>query len=138
MMQTYGRLAQAAVQEEATDASAFAAMFADHVIASSPAGVMSGRNDEDFAASIADGFAHYREIGATRFEIVALRIEVLDEIHALAHVGWEFDYRRPADGFTGTIAFTNIYAVSAAGGEPRIFAWMTPDEQKALREHGLA
>lgn len=100
---------------------------------------MSGaRNDADLPGILADGFKHYRALGGERFEIMSLDIEVLDDIHAMARVDWEFDYVRPADGAKGTIAFRNIYFVNAAGGEPRIFAWITPDEGKAMREHGLA
>jgi hypothetical protein len=56
----------------------------------------------------------------------------------MATIGWRFDYRRPKDGKTGSVRFTNRYFITSAMGSPKIFAWITPDEQAALREHGLA
>ena len=35
------------------------------------------------------------------------------------------------------IPFTNIYFLQIRDGTPKIFAWITPDEEKALKEAGL-
>ena len=40
-----------------------AALYAAEVIAASPAGVRSGRNDETFRQVLAQGYEHYRAIG---------------------------------------------------------------------------
>ena len=53
----------------------------------------------------------------------------------LVRVDWEFDYQRPKDGLKGTIAFQNIYQL--ATGEPKVFAYITPDEEQAMKDHGL-
>lgn len=135
----YGRRSNDAVRAAGTiDAEAIAKVFADHFVGASPLGVSGAAHDADLPGVIAGGFEHYRAVGGTRFEIVSLEVEILDEMHAMARVDWEFDYVRPVDGARGTIAFRNIYFVNAASGEPRIFAWITPDEGKAMREHGLA
>jgi hypothetical protein len=55
----------------------------------------------------------------------------------MATVAWRFDYRLPKDGKVGSIGFTNRYVITTAYGSPKIFAWVTPDEQAALRERGL-
>jgi hypothetical protein len=35
------------------------------------------------------------------------------------------------------VTFTNFYFITIASGEPKIFAYVTPDEQGAMAEHGL-
>jgi hypothetical protein len=47
-----------------------------------------------------------------------------------------FAYRNSA-GTDGIVRFTNISFVTTAGGQPKIFAYITADEEKAKREHGL-
>lgn len=134
----YGALMDAGVRSGAPDAEALAACFAGHFVGSSPAGILGGAKDAGFAQAIAAGVAQYRAMGATGFAVEAVRPIPLDPLHAAVQVDWRFDYRRPADGVEGGIRFTNSYLVSLAGGEPQIFAWITPDEQAALRAHGLA
>lgn len=139
LLEAYGRLSNEALQDPAgADIDTLVGAFASHFVGAGPAGVIGGEKDENFPAIIRQGFESYRAAGGTRFEIVNLEVEALDDLHALVRADWEFDYVRPRDGATGTIAFRNLYFVSLAGGEPKIFAWITPDEQKAMREHGLA
>jgi len=138
LFEAYGRASNAALREPAkADTGTLVDAFAPYFVGSGPAGVMGGPKDETFPEVVRQGFERYRAIGGTRFEIVAIAVETLDDLHAMARVDWEFDYMRPRDGAKGTIAFRNLYFVSLAGGEPKIFAWITPDEQKAMREHGL-
>jgi hypothetical protein len=101
-------------------------------------GVMGSAKDESFPAVMKRGFEAYRAAGGTRFEIVHIEVEALDALNAMVRADWEFDYLRPRDGAIGTIAFRNIYLVNFADGEPHIFAWVTPDEAQAMRDHGLA
>ena len=74
-------------------------------------------------------------MGGTAFDAESIEVMPLDDLHAMAHAHWRFDYQK--DGRDGTIRFANIYLVAAKDG-PRLFDWITPDEQVALREHGLA
>ena len=138
LFEAYSRRSNAAIQPDAKiDPLEFAAVFASYFIGVSPVGVVGGPNDSKFPQNIVQGFQHYRKIGGTRFEIVGIDVERLDDLNALVKADWEFDYRRPADGKSGTIAFRNIYFVTLAEGEAKIFAWITPDERKAMAEHGL-
>lgn len=138
LLEAYGRLSNAALQNPASaDIDALAVAFSPYFVGASPAGTMGGAKDEDFPAILRGGFENYRTIGGTRFEIVGLEVEKLDEFNALVRADWEFDYVRPRDGARGTIAFRNIYFVNLADGEPRIFAWITPDERQAMKDHGL-
>lgn len=139
LFEDYSRRSNAALQDpEHADIDALAGVFAGHFVGASPLGVMGRAKDDAFATILRQGFGNYRAMGGTRFEIVAIEVEVLDGFHAMVRADWEFDYVRPGDGATGIIAFRNLYFVSFAGGEPRIFAWITPDEAQAMKDHGLA
>lgn len=139
LFRDYSRRSNAALHApERADFDALAGAFADHFVGASPAGVMGGVKDASFPEILRRGFEAYRASGGTRFEIVNLEVEMLDDCNAMVRADWEFDYLRPRDGATGTIAFRNIYFVNFAGGEPKIFAWITPDEAQAMKDHGLA
>jgi hypothetical protein len=82
------------------------------------------------------GYAHYRRLGTQRMEIRGLSIISLDDFHVLARTKWWSSYRRKS-GDAVEIEFDNIYLLHVAvGKEPKIFAYITGDEQ-ALRDHGL-
>ena len=139
LFEDYSRRSNAALRDpQHADTGKLADAFASHFVGANPLGVMGGAKDGSFAATIRRGFEAYRAAGGTRFEIVHLEVEALDPFNAMARADWEFDYVRPRDGATGTIAFRNIYFVNFADGNPRIFAWITPDEQQAMKDHGLA
>ena len=110
--------------------------FADYFVESSPVGVQGGANDAQFREAIPQGYAMYRQIGITSMKVGALEVVPVNELHVMAKVHWVSDYRKQ-DGVTGSIAFDNVYFLTLASGEPEIFAYVTPDEQAALREHGL-
>lgn len=138
LFQDYSRRSNEALHDPAlADIDTLADAFASHFVGASPAGVMGAARDESFPATLRQSFDAYRVMGGTRFEIVRLAVEALDDSNAMVRADWEFDYVRPRDGRTGTIAFRNVYLVNTAGGEPKIFAWITPDEQQAMKSHGL-
>ncbi len=139
LFQDYSRRSNEALHDPAhADFDALANAFAGHFVGASPAGVMGGAKDGTFPTTLRQGFETYRAMGGTRFEIVHLTVEALDDFNAMVRADWEFDYVRPRDGAKGTIAFRNIYFVNFAGERPAIFAWITPDEKQAIKEHGLA
>lgn len=137
-MRRYGALMDEGVRSGVAKGEELAAMFAEYCVASSPAGVFGATVDGGFGRTVSDGVANYKRMGGTAFVMESVAVEPVNELHDLARVGWRFDYTRPADGQSGTIRFENIYFVSRTGTGPRIFAWVTPDEQAALKEHGLA
>jgi len=139
LFEEYGRRSNEALRDPApADFVTLAGFFAGHFIGASPQGVMGGAKDESFPEILRRGFDNYRAMGGVRFMIVTLETEALDAFTVMVRADWQFDYKRPKDGATGSIAFRNIYLVSFAGGEPKIFAWITPDEQQAMKDHGLA
>jgi hypothetical protein len=82
------------------------------------------------------GFAHYRRMGTQLMDIRHLDVTVLDPVHAMAKVRWHSEYRRK-DGGEVSIDFDVIYLLRVKDGPPKIFAYISGDEQQALREHGV-
>ena len=135
-MAEYAGRMNAGVRDGRVDAPLLAGCFAADFIGASSGGVMAGRN-EGLAEVIAGGTEAYRRMGGLAFVAEHIDTQELAPNSFMTTVSWRFDYRRPADGQLGSITFTNRYLISTAQGGPVIFAWITPDEQAALREHGL-
>ena len=119
------------------DASGAAAAFARYFVGSNPNQVFGAKNGWLFRLMIPRGYARYRRIGTQRMEIRSLAITPLDDFHVLARTRWWSSYRRTS-GDAVEIEFDNIYLLHvAAGKEPKIFAYITGDEQQVLKDHGL-
>ena len=137
LFEAYGARSDAALQNPPReDIDGIVASFAPFFVESSPKGVIGGANDDKFRAALAPGFAHYRDVGGKHMTITNLVITELDDLHAIVHVDWDFIYRNKA-GVDGHVAFRNLYFVTIASGDAKIFAYITPDEEQAMREHGL-
>lgn len=119
------------------DTDGVVASFADYVVGSGPAGVHGGKNGLKFKFMIGRGFAYYRKIGTVSMKIAELEVTPLDKLHALAEVTWDSRYRRRKGGAKVRIVFTNLYFVRLQRGAPKIFAYITGDEQALLKKHGL-
>lgn len=113
-----------------------AALYAPEFIASTPAGVVCGRNDAQLRDRMVEGYAHYRAIGTAAMRIRDLRLSPIDALHCIAHVGWTATYARD-DLPETSIDFDVHYLVRLAGGEARVFGWVSGDEQALLRRHGV-
>lgn len=118
------------------DVDGLVGSFADFFVESSPKGVVGGANDDRFRAAIPEGYARYRAVGGRHMTIRGLKVIELDHCHAVADIDWDFAYTNKA-GRSGNVTFTNFYFVTTAGGTPKIFAYVTPDEAQAMQEHGL-
>lgn len=68
------------------DMDAVASFYAPEFIAASPAGVMTGKNNEQLKKVMAQGYARYRAIGTKEMRIRNIRIAPMDEHHCVAHV----------------------------------------------------
>lgn len=111
-------------------------LYAAEFIAASPAGVMAGKNDDQFRQAMTQGHAHYRAIGTKGMRVRGVRISPVDEHHCVAHVAWTAIYAR--DGRADVaIDFDVHYFVQKLAGEPKVFGWVSGDEQALLREHGV-
>ena len=132
-----GRMNAALQKPPAIDVSAAAAAFASYFVGSNPTKVAGGKNGWLFRLMIPRGYASYRRLGTQRMEIRGLSITSLDDHHVLARTHWWSSYRRKS-GDSVEIEFDNIYLLHIASGqEPKIFAYITGDEQQVLKDHGL-
>lgn len=118
------------------DMDEVASVYASAFIAASPAGVMVGKNDDQLRQVMEQGYAHYRAIGTKETRIRAVRVSPIDEHHCVAHVAWTSSYARK-DRPDVTIIFDVHYLVQKLDGEPKIFGWVSGDEQEVLRKHGV-
>jgi hypothetical protein len=118
------------------DIDATVQAFADCFIGATPHGVQCGNNDDRIRETMLQGFAFYRSIGTRSMVITSLKTTPLDEWHSLVSVDWKAEYRK-RDGSETVIEFEVIYLVQVIGETPKIFGYITGDEQKAYQEHGL-
>ncbi|MNY53329.1 hypothetical protein D3C86_1890750 [compost metagenome] len=81
------------------------------------------------------GYEFYKKIGITSMDILSKKITVLDEYHVMAKIYWRSNYQK--DKATGKIDFEVTYFLLFKDGNYKIFAFITGDEEKALKEHGL-
>jgi len=121
---------------ENIDAREVAESFADHFVEAGPAGVNGGKNGMLFRWLIPSGFAHYKKMGTTSMTIDNVEVETIDPMHALAKVHWDSNYEK--DGKRDHIEFDVTYLLHFEGAKPKIFAYITGDEDKLLKEHGLS
>lgn len=125
-----------ALQGGQPDVEGTAACFADQFIEAGPQGVQCGKNDEKFRSMIPQGYAFYKGIGVYSMDVLGMEITLLDPVHALAKVHWKSGFVRK-EGSVGAIEFDVIYLVQIKDLQPKIFAYITGDEQAALKEKGL-
>ena len=118
------------------DMDEVASLYATDFIAASPAGVMTGRNDDQLRQMMVQGYAHYRAIGTKGMRIRNVHLSPIDEHHCTAHVAWTATYARQ-DQADVAIDFDVHYLVQKLDGEPKVFGWVSGDEQALLRKHGI-
>ena len=109
--------------------------FASSFIGANPSGVACGKNDVEFRAAMLQGFAFYKSIGTKAMKVASLDITQLDEYHVMVKVHWDSSYAKNNSEIR--IEFDVIYFLQMIGEKPRIFAYITGDEQNTLREYGL-
>jgi hypothetical protein len=61
---------------------------------------------------------------------------LLDENHAFNRLGWKAFYQT-ITGRIEELSFTVIYLLQLLNNGVKIIGYITADEQKALRDHGL-
>mgnify|MGYP003576478747 FL=1 len=110
--------------------------FAPEFIAASPVGIMAGKNNRKFRKSITEGWEFYKKIGIRAMDILSTQITILDQFHAITKVHWNCSFVRK-NKTKGEIAFENYYLLKKSGDDLRIFAYITGDEQQALKDESL-
>lgn len=114
------------------DSKAMRAAFADYFVGAGPKGVAGGKNGLIFRLMLPRGIRYYRKIGTLAMDLRDVRVTDLDDHHAMAHVDWTARYKGGQE-----IAFTNIYLLQVREDAAKIFAWITGDEQQALKDAGV-
>jgi hypothetical protein len=111
--------------------------FANYFVGTNPKGVRGGRNGLLFGLFLRRGYTHYRKIGCKRMTLQRVDVSGIDDFHAIARTHWSSLFRK-RDKTTVEIEFDNIYLLHIPeDGEPKIFAYITPDEHQALKDHGI-
>lgn len=119
------------------DMNELASLYASEFIGAAPAGVRTGKNDDQFKQAMAQGYDHYRAIGTKEMRIRNIRFSPIDELHCIAHVAWTATYARK-DQPDVSIDFDVHYLVQILNGEqPKVFGWVSGDEQALLKKHGI-
>ena len=113
-----------------------AAFYTSAYIAASPTGIVAGKNDDALKQVMEQGYAHYRAIGTKEMRIRDVRISPIDAHHCIAHVAWTATYAR-RDKPDVAIDFDVHYLVQQLDGAPKIFGWISGDEQALLKKHGI-
>jgi len=118
------------------DMDEVASLYASEFIGVAPAGIRTGKNDDQFKQAMAQGYAHYRAMGTKEMRIRNVCLCPIDEHHCVAHVAWTATYARKDQPHVA-IDFDVHYFVRKLDGEPKVFGWVSGDEQALLRKHGI-
>lgn len=118
------------------DMDEVAGLYASEFVAASPGGVMAGKNDNQLKQAMVQGYARYRAIGTKAMRLRSVRLSRIDDHHCVAHVAWTATYARE-NRPDATIDFDVHYFVQTLNGAPKVFGWVSGDEQALLREHGI-
>ncbi|MER9231193.1 nuclear transport factor 2 family protein [Mesorhizobium sp. M0622] len=135
LFERYEQLFQKSLAGDA-DMDEVASVYASAFIAASPAGVMVGKNDDQFRQFMEQGYTHYRAIGTKEMRIRDVRISPIDEHHCVTHVAWTSTYTRKGRPDV-SIDFDVHYLVQKLDEEAKVFGWVSGDEQEVLRKHGI-
>ncbi len=119
------------------DQAAIAQCFAPSFVASTAdGGVIGGKNDKTFLKTLAQGHERYRSTGLQSMQVLRVDATPLDRAHALSRVRWRAVYSN--DKVTDeAVDFEVTYLTSEIDGEPKIFAWISGDEERLLKERGV-
>ena len=68
--------------------------YAPAFIATSPAGVVAGKNDDQLGRIMEQGYERYRATGTKEMRMRDVRLSPMDGYHCVAHVAWTAIYSR--------------------------------------------
>ena len=135
LFQRYQRVFEKGLNGD-VDAREVAAFYAPAFIAASPAGVFTGKNDDALLQVMKEGYARYRQTGMKSMGLRDISLAVIDDRHWVAHVSWTANYARGGQPDVA-IEFEVHYLIQKLHGKPKIFGWVSGDEQELLRQHGI-
>lgn len=136
LFERYERLFNQAL-DDGVDMDEIASLYAPEFIGASPAGIRTAKNGDQFKQEMVQGYAHYRAIGTKHMRIRNIRLSPIDDHHCVAHIAWTATYDRKGQRDVA-IDFDVHYFVQKLEGEPKVFGWVSGDEQALLKQHGIA
>jgi len=131
----YAERFNAALEGKEPDIAGAVSAFTDCFIESSPLGVFCAKNDDSLKQRLSEGFDFYRKIGTTCMIIAAKEVTVIDDCHVMVKVHWKANYEKGEQG--QMIEFNVFYFMNTVEEDLKIFAYISGDEQKLLRERGI-
>lgn len=131
----YAKLFRMALTDE-VDMDTIVSSYATAFVAASPAGVSVGQNDDHLRQVMHQGFENYRRIGTKDMRLRNVRIAPIDEHHCLARVSWTAIYDRGSEPDI-SIDFEVHYLMQQLEDVPKVFGWISGDEQAVLKQHGI-
>ena len=118
------------------DMDEVAALYASELIAASPDGVTTLKNDDHLKQVMAQGYTRYRAMGTKAMRMRDVQLSPIDDHHCVAHVAWTATYACK-DQPDVAIDFDVHYFVQKLDEEPKVFGWVSGDEQSLLKKHGI-
>jgi len=118
------------------DSEELDSLYAQEFIAASPFGVMTGKNDNVFQETLAQGYEQYRKIGTKGMRVREVSISPIDEMHCVAHVAWTATYS-VAEKPDLEIDFEVHYLMQELDHKLHVFGWIAGNEQDLLKEYGI-
>lgn len=118
------------------DAKAHSGLYAKYMVGSSPAGIAGGKNGLLLKMMTRVGYKRYRKRGMTEMQLRGVAVTPVDDMHALAKVSWRALFK-PGAGDGQPIDFDNHYLLRRDDDGLKVFAWTSPDEEAAMRQHGI-
>lgn len=118
------------------DIETTAKLFADTFVELTPSGIISRKNDPAFRKYIEEKYAFYKNSGLKEMRIVSRDINMLNDMHGVDKVRWKAVYESK-EGNREELEFEVIYLLQVINGSPKIFAYITGDENRVLREKGI-
>jgi len=109
--------------------------FAAYFVEGSPAGIICSKNDEKFKESIPLGLEFYKSIGTKSMLIKFIEVTKLDDLYSMAKVHWRATYLQ--NDKEKALEFEVFYFLQTVGDAIKIFAYITGDEEQALKDNGL-
>lgn len=118
------------------DGDEMSELYAPEFIAASPIGVLAGKNDDGFRQALSGGYEQYRKIGTKEMHVRGVEMSQIDALHCVATVAWTASYE-VANQQQIDIDFDVHYLMQEFNGKPRIFGWISGNEQELLKQYGV-
>lgn len=130
------RTNQALADQPVIDVDGVTSSFAVSFLEASPKGVSAGKNDAEFRKAVPQGLEFYRNIGTKSMHITQKTITQLDDYHWMVKAHWQAKYAQK-EGKSDMIDFDVIYFLQILDDQPKIFTYITGDEEQTYKDHGL-